>query len=439
MLVRFWGTRGSIATPGRDTVRYGGNTPCVEIVTDAGQRFICDCGTGVRALGGWLLDNAPKPIEAAILLSHTHWDHIQGFPFFAPLFIPGNRITVCGPAGGHASLVEILAGQMEFTYFPVELGQLGAKIDYREIFEGVHEIEGVKVTAQFLNHPAVTIGYRIEADGVSVLYLSDHEPYWEPLWHTRGEPGKIDAILHDGDRRHAAFMQNADVVIHDSQYTPEEYPSKKNWGHSPYTYVTRMAAAANVKRLFLTHHDPSHHDDFLDNVETRARELANSLHCSLDVRCACEGLEAAFEGALGNTDLVYATQARAVPLSVRILVIDDDDDVCLLASKALTREGHAVLTTTDGNEAMRLIEGENPDLVVLDLVMPHPDGFEVLRWLREREQSSDVPVLVLTSHGDERQVRAAFELGATDFLTKPFTQPQLAVRVRACTARAQPQ
>src|SRR2546422_11779929 len=121
MLVRFWGTRGSIATPGPLTNRYGGNTSCVEVVTNAGKRFIFDCGTGARALGGFLLSSAPKPIEATILLSHTHWDHIQGFPFFAPVFIPGNRITVCGPKGANSTLPDVLSGQMEFTYFAVEL------------------------------------------------------------------------------------------------------------------------------------------------------------------------------------------------------------------------------------------------------------------------------------------------------------------------------
>src|SRR5262249_47426226 len=152
--------------------------------------------------------------------------------FFAPLFIPGNEITVCGPKGANSSLPDVLAGQMEFTYFPVELAQLGAKIEYHDLTEGAHELHGVHVKSQFLNHPALALGYRLEADGVSVCYLCDHEPYWEPLWDSGAEPGKLESILHEGDRRHAAFMRDADVVIHDCQYTPEEYPAKKNWGHS---------------------------------------------------------------------------------------------------------------------------------------------------------------------------------------------------------------
>jgi len=159
--LRFWGTRGSIATPGSSTLRYGGNTSCVEVTTEAGRRVILDCGTGARALGGYLMANVPRPTEATILLSHTHWDHIQGFPFFAPLFIPGNRFTVCGPQGANTSLPEVLAGQMEFTYFPVELSQLGAQIEYRDLNEGTQVIDGIRVTAQFLNHAAIALGYRI--------------------------------------------------------------------------------------------------------------------------------------------------------------------------------------------------------------------------------------------------------------------------------------
>ena len=138
MRLRFWGTRGSIATPGPSTIRYGGNTSCVEVVTKAGHRFVFDCGTGARPLGMDLMANAAKPVTATLLLSHTHWDHIQGFPFFIPLFVPGNSFTVCGPLGSHSSLPDVLSGQMEYTYFPVELKQLGADISYRDLSEGVH-------------------------------------------------------------------------------------------------------------------------------------------------------------------------------------------------------------------------------------------------------------------------------------------------------------
>lgn len=438
MKLRFWGTRGSIATPGPATNRFGGNTSCVELVTKSGHRFIFDCGTGVRLLGMHMMANAPKPIEATILISHTHWDHIQGFPFFAPVFVPGGRFTVCGPGGTHNSLPDTLSGQMEYTYFPVKFGDLGARIEYKELPEGSHTMGDVRVITQFLNHPANTLGYRIEADGVSVMYVCDHEPYWEALWRADVAPGQLDSILHAGDRRHAEFLLNADVVIHDSQYTPEEYPSKKNWGHSTYRYVTEIAAAANVKNLFLTHHDPTHDDAFLSRMEEQARAIAQASGSGLQVSCAYEGCEMTIEGdgsgqALPNQFRAGATLGNRQHL---ILIADDDEDLRILVRKTLTRGGNVVLEASGGNQAMELIESRNPDLVLLDLLMPAPNGFEVLRWIRERAESRDIPVLMLTAQGDETSVRTCFELGATDYLVKPFTAPQLDVRVSSGLARA---
>src|SRR5437899_255717 len=181
MRVRFWGTRGSIATPGPTTLRYGGNTSCVELVTNSGLRFIFDCGTGIRPLGIDMMAKLKPPIKATILLGHTHWDHIQGFPFFTPAFEPGNKFTVVGPKGMGRSLAEVLSGQMEFTYFPVELDQLPARIEFRELGEGIFDFGGTKLITQFINHPAPCLGYRIEADGVIVVYQCDHEPYAETL------------------------------------------------------------------------------------------------------------------------------------------------------------------------------------------------------------------------------------------------------------------
>jgi phosphoribosyl 1,2-cyclic phosphodiesterase len=292
MRLHFWGTRGSIATPGAGTVRFGGNTSCIELTTNAGARLILDCGTGARLLGNHMMATATGPISAAILLTHTHWDHIQGFPFFAPLFVPGNHFEVYGPEGCHLSLHDTLSGQMDYHYFPVELNQLAARMNYQDLSEGSHQIGGVTVLAQGMNHPSPTFGYRIEGDGVSVLYLSDHEPFSaEQVWRDGAQPGLLESILHNGDREHAEYMKNADVVIHEAQYTPEEYPAKKNWGHSTFAYVVELAAAARVRRLFLTHHDPTHDDAFMANVEQRARQLAQQLGSSMEVSCAYEGCD----------------------------------------------------------------------------------------------------------------------------------------------------
>lgn len=437
MRIRFWGTRGSIATPGPQTNRFGGNTSCVEVETHDGQRFIFDCGTGARLLGMWMMERAPKPIQANILISHTHWDHIQGFPFFAPAFVPGGHITVCGPDNSHNSLPETLAGQMEYTYFPVKLEDLGARIEYKDLPEGEHYFGDVRVRTQTLNHPAVTLGYRIEADGVSVLYLCDHEPYWEGLWRSDAPPGDLDSILHAGDRRHAEFMMGADVVIHDAQYTPEEYPAKKNWGHSTYRYATQIAAASNVKHLFLTHHDPIHDDEFLSRIEERARAIARSAGSPMHVCCAYEGYEATFQGSASNQgrrDESGTATASARPS--RILIVDDDEDLRILARKTLVRADNEILEAEGGREAIELMEAEQPDLVLLDLLMPAPNGFDVIRWMRERPDTRLIPVIVLTAQGDEESVRKCFELGATDYLTKPFTPPQLDARVRSSLARA---
>jgi CheY-like chemotaxis protein len=440
MRVRFWGTRGSIATPGPDTVRFGGNTSCVEVTTDSGACFILDCGTGARALGAALLKKSQgRPLSVTILLSHTHWDHIQGFPFFAPLFVPGNRITVCGPEGCARSLREVLSGQMEFTYFPVEIGQLPASISFQELGEGTHELGGARIFAQYLHHPAMTLGYRIEADGASVAYLCDHEPFAETLSHVVVAGDGDEHMAHEGDRRHARFMAGAGLVIHDAQYTPEEYPAKKNWGHSTYEYAVDLAGAAGVRHLALTHHDPTHDDKFVEEVERRAREYAKQRGHDVHISCAYEGLDLAVE--LHGVE--HAAERPSAPAStrdalrgIRILVVDDDPDIRALARLALAQDGHSVTEASSGGEALALIAVETPDLLVLDLLMPTQGGLEVLQILRSKTATAVLPVVVLTAMDDEANTRAGFEFGATDYVTKPFTIPQLAARVRACLTRA---
>ena len=439
MQVRFWGTRGSIATPGPDTLRFGGNTSCVEVTTSGGACFILDCGTGARALGAALMARGPKPLTATILLSHTHWDHIQGFPFFAPLFVPENRITVCGPEGSGRSLREVLSGQMEYTYFPVDIAQLPATITFRELGEGTHEIGGARVVAEYLNHPAMTLGYRIEADGAAVVYSCDHEPFSEALWHESPSPDRAESIVHEGDRRHARFLEGAGLVIHDAQYTPEEYPSRKNWGHSTYEYAVELAAAAGVRQLVLTHHDPTHDDAFVEEIEKRARECAKQLGGGVEVCCAYEGLNLVVEprDAVRLAPMPSAPHEGGDPQrGRRILVVDDDPDIRALANLALSQDGHIVVEASSGQEALAAINAQAPDLLVLDLLMPVQGGLEVLKILRSNPVTAALPVVVLTAMDDESNTRAGFEFGATDYVTKPFSIPQLAARVRACLKRS---
>lgn len=437
MRVHIWGTRGSIATPGPQTIRFGGNTSCVELETDDGDLFILDCGTGIRLLGAKLEAVKKAAISGAILISHAHWDHIQGFPFLSPIFVEGNEFSVYGPGGGDRSLEDILAGQMEYTYFPVDLTQLAATIYYHQLTEGTYPIGAAKVIAQYLHHPAATLGYRIEADGVAVAYLCDHEPFSDILWRCDAPPGRLTSILHDGDRRHAEFMRDADLVIHDAQYTVDEYPSRKNWGHSHYEYVVGVAAAAGVNHLLLTHHDPTHDDSMIEQIEKKARSLAKSLGSSIRVDCAYEGFDlniaAAKKHKVNNINI--DSQKLSLPETVQIIIVDDDPDARDLIEAVLITEGFSVAVAADGGEAIRKARELKPDLLILDLMMPEVDGLEVLKILRSQAETANLKVLVLTASDDEKTIKEGFEKGATDFLNKPFKIPQLTARVRTCLAR----
>jgi CheY-like chemotaxis protein/phosphoribosyl 1,2-cyclic phosphodiesterase len=440
MKVRFWGTRGSIATPGPKTIHYGGNTSCVELTTTDGELLIFDCGTGARGLAGELMSRAEQPINSNILLGHTHWDHIQGFPFFVPAFVKGNSVAIYGPEGSRAPLRDVLAGQMEFTYFPIDLNQLPAAITYHDLTEGIHTIGGARVVTQFLNHPAMTVGYRVEVDGATMVYLVDHEPFSDELWRAGATKGCIESILHEGDRRHAQFMADADLVIHDAQYTPEQYPSKKTWGHSSYDYVVQIAAAAGVRHVALTHHDPAHDDGVVADIERRARRLAADLDSRLDVFCAYEGCEIVLEARRDVKPFVPRAplQPSVSQRRFRILAVDDQPDMLTLIVRALEGEHYIVSQATSGAEALRMIDEDMPDLVVLDFKMAGMDGMAVMKAVRAKPQTRLLPVLMLTAMADELSTRTGFEAGVTDYVTKPFSTPQLTARVRACLARSQP-
>src|SRR2546427_5109812 len=222
--VRFWGTRGSIAAPGEHTARYGGNTSCTEVRGADGTVIVLDCGTGARELGLHLTQTLKPPVHLHLFIGHTHWDHIQGFPFFVPAFIPGVELNVYAPLGFQQSLEEAMAGQMEYSYFPVKLWDLRSRIHFTELEEGFFRVGDVLVETQYLNHTAPTIAYRMTSGGATVAYVTDHEPFWKPT---------EDGVLHHpGDQRHVAFMKGADLVIHDAQYTEEEYRQRVGCRHS---------------------------------------------------------------------------------------------------------------------------------------------------------------------------------------------------------------
>ena len=265
MQITFWGVRGSIPTPGPDTVEIGGNTSCVEV--RAGRaRLAFDGGTGLRLFGLSLLRD--MPIEAHVFFSHVHWDHIQGFPFFAPAFVAGNRVHLYGGSDVSRTLEETLSGQMDHPNFPVTLGELAATMTFRDLREGetveLDDGEGgkVRVTTAPGNHPDGVWIFRIEHGGKSVVYATDTE-------HT-----------DDVDPRLVALARDVDVLIYDSQYTPEEYAGaagvggpKKGWGHSTFEAGAKLARACGAKKYVLFHHDPGQSDAAVRDKERRAREL----------------------------------------------------------------------------------------------------------------------------------------------------------------------
>jgi phosphoribosyl 1,2-cyclic phosphodiesterase len=285
--VTFWGTRGSIPAPGRATIRYGGNTSCVEVRSDNGTLMICDSGTGIRELGLQLMATQ-KQVAGHLLFSHTHWDHIQGWPFFNPALAKGNEFTLHAVASAHQSLETALANQMEYTYFPITLDEMNADIAFEEIREGAFTVDGVKVTPHRLNHTTACLGYRIEADGKTVVYASDTEPH--ALGHAPQPANGSPALGHDRDRALADFVGGADLLIMDAQYTDSEYAEKKGWGHSTTSYATDLAVLAGVSRMALFHHDPTHSDDAVDSIVKHAQKRAAVYRSEIEIFGAAEGL-----------------------------------------------------------------------------------------------------------------------------------------------------
>lgn len=265
--VKFWGVRGSIPTPGPTTVHYGGNTSCVEVRAD-GEIIILDAGTGIRLLGLALVEEfKDEPLNLTLLISHTHWDHIQGFPFFLPAYNAANKLRILGYEGARAGLATTFAGQMESPYFPIALQQMPSHIVIEELKELEFSLGAVKVRACFLNHPGICVGYRLITSGGSIAYLPDNEPYGH---RTDDGSEKRTPML---ERELVEFIRDADVLILDSQYDEAEYSRHLNWGHGCVKDSVALAHKANVKQLFLFHHDPNHDDAFVTRLVEQARQL----------------------------------------------------------------------------------------------------------------------------------------------------------------------
>jgi len=380
MRVTFWGTRGSIATPGSGTLRYGGNTSCVELRSSEGELIVFDCGTGARSLGQAVMAEAHaegRPTRGSILLGHTHWDHIQGMPFFEPLFDGAGHWEIYGPRGLGTSLAQTLAGQMQYQYFPVAPEQFAAAVSYRDLVEGSFELGDVLVRTQYLNHPALTLGYRIEAGDAVFCYLSDHEPFDPEL----GAGG--DVLASREDRRHVEFMAGADVVIHDAQYDASEYPSRRGWGHSTMEYVVDAACAAGVGRIVLYHHDPSRTDDEVDALVTRARDRAAG---RVDVLAAAEGASLEVRAHGSSTSAYTSRHAAGAPavheFASAVVVAVADQDLRARISGAAAAEHLDVVDALTGapdvdaaERAVVIVDVDDRDCRnALDRLQQHPSG-----------------------------------------------------------------
>ena len=303
MKVRFWGVRGSIPVPGRTTNRYGGNTSCVEVRPKGGHPIIIDAGTGLRRLGKSLMDEmfGDGKGKASILISHTHWDHVQGLPFFSPAYHKGNEIAIYARQRD-MHLEAVFSAQNRAPYFPVPLSAMQADMKFHEVLEGTKfSIGNAKVSCTRLNHPWIAIAYRVEVDGASVVYCSDTAPFTDFLLGTDfvKQAPNLDGPLAPETVAELAQMRagvialakNADLLIYDTQFSKEEYRQRPHWGHSHPDDAIAIAREAKAKTLCLFHHAPMRTDDENDQILEQFRGVVAAQNDKFDLVSAYEGLE----------------------------------------------------------------------------------------------------------------------------------------------------
>ena len=273
MVVTYWGVHGTLPVPGPGTLRRGGNTSCMSIEIGGEPLFIFDCGSGIKQLSDHIMASGVQRISARIFISHTHWDHINTVPFFAPLYVRGNQVEIYGPYQGDLTIARAIAAQMEGVYFPVTIREFGAHLVFRDLREENLDFGAVKIDTMLLKHPGSCLGYKITCHGRSVCYITDNELYLPT------DPRRDQRYLE----RLTEFVRGTDVLITDTTYRDHEYPSKVDWGHSCVSEVADLAVRAQVKRLHLFHHDPDQSDDDidrkLDEMRVQISRLGGKIEC----------------------------------------------------------------------------------------------------------------------------------------------------------------
>ncbi|NOQ12901.1 MAG: MBL fold metallo-hydrolase [Methyloprofundus sp.] len=290
MKFKFWGVRGSIPTPGPDTIKYGGNTTCIEVRTDDNELIILDAGSGLFQLSQTLLQQ--MPINAHILISHTHWDHIHGLPFCMPVYLQGNKITIYGGQDSHTreGIERTLKIQMQPSFFPIAESELKADVSYRTVTTGeIFNIANATIMPVLMNHPVINFGYLIHCDGKSLFFTGDYEPQLNIYAPEDKEYLKYQQKIDKCIESLVNVIQGVDALIIDSSFTDQEYLSKQNWGHGTYSAAITLAKKARVKKLFFTHHEPTRTDAELDLIY--AELLANHQDIACELFIAHEGME----------------------------------------------------------------------------------------------------------------------------------------------------